>query len=88
MLYTYENQILVVEPTEDFKTSSSYTTKTDADDKIFYRNPCAGYKVFSFYIPNRIKRRLNLEDVKFLAVHESGDKAVFLEAFTNGTEKR
>ena len=88
MLYTYEDTILVVEPTVDFKTKSTYSSYHNNGDKIFYRNPCEGYKAFSFYLPKAITEKLHFQNVKLFALHESGDGAIFLEAFEDGTKKR
>ncbi len=87
MLYTFEDKILIVEPTEDLTITTEFSADLGKGNKIFYLNPCKGYKVFSFYIPQDISEKLHLQNFKLFAVHESGNKAVFLEAFPHGTKK-
>ncbi len=88
MVYAYDEKLFVVEPTNDLGTLSPFSTPITKTDRIYYLMPCKGYKVFSFYVPQEITEKLHLQDVKLFAVHESGDKAVFLEAYPNGTKKR
>jgi len=84
MLYTFEDKVIVVEPTTDLTITTTFSA--DIGNKVFYLNPCEGYKVFSFYVPNEIRDKLNLSNVKLFAVHESGGNSIFLEAFPIGTK--
>lgn len=88
MVYAYDDRVFVVEPTKDFTLTTSFSPNTEDVNKVYYLIPCEGYKVFSFYVPNEIRDKLNLENVKLFAVHESGDQAIFLEAFPYGSKTR
>lgn len=88
MMYAYDQRVFILEPVEEINIKSTFLHDDLSYKHIYYVKPLGQYVNFGFHIPKEIFLKLDLNNIKLLAVHETGTKTIFLEAFTNGTEKR
>lgn len=84
----YDERIIVVEPITDINFAPYYKSNENISPLATYLKPLKECTGFSFYIPVDIIRANQWQELKLLAVHDSGAKPIFLEAFPNGTKER
>ena len=87
MIYKNSPSTFAVEPVydsfENYETSQENTYRKF----VHYLRPVDGFKCFSFFIPKEIIRDMGMSKIKLLAVHDSGSRKIYLEAFPNGTKE-
>ena len=84
----YDERILIIEPITDINFTPYFRGDGNVSRLDSYLKPlkeCTGY---SFYIPTDIIKANNWQELKLLAVHDSGDKPIILEAFPNANTSR
>lgn len=85
-IYAYDHRVFVLEPIDDLNICKPFVDDTDPTKPIFYVKPLNQYVNYGFNVPKQIQIKLDLPNIKLLAVHETGTKTIFLEVFSNGSK--
>lgn len=88
LIWRYDEKILIIEPIKDVDFKTYFTGDGNTSLLYHYSKPLKEAVQYAFYVPIDILRANKWEDLKLLAVHDSGAKPIILEAFPNGTKNR
>ena len=83
----YDERILIIEPFLNINCSASFAGDENTSRLFHYLKPLKEAIAYSFYIPLDIIRANNWQNLKLLAVHDSGGEAIIMEAFPNEIRK-
>ena len=88
LIYRYDEKILIIEPIRDIISEPCFKKYGDTRRLYHYSKPLKESVAYGFYISLDIIKANNWQNLKLLAVHDSGGKPIILEAFPNGTKER
>lgn len=85
LIARYNDKILIIEPFPHIDSNPYFTRDENTRWLPHYSKPLKEAVSYSFYVPLDIIKANSWQNLKRLAVHDSGGKPIILEAFPNGT---